>query len=61
MIEGLYAAGEVAGNTLVSDWYYGVSDAVLMGYQAAISSVQFVKDTTGLTEHVVVERDACFR
>ena len=42
-------------------WYYGVSDAVLMGYQAAISSVQFVKNTTGLTEHVVVERDACFR
>ena len=54
VIDGLFAAGEVAGNTMVSDFYYGLSDAVLMGKQAGIESVAYVSRVTGITEHTNV-------
>ncbi len=52
VIDGLYAAGEVVGNSQVSDWYYGVSDAVLMGEKAGANSAHYVEENTGFTTHV---------
>lgn len=55
-IKGLYAAGEVIGNTQGAYYSVGLGEAVVFGRVAARNAIWYVEDRGGLTEHVPFER-----
>lgn len=56
-IKGLYAAGEVMGNTQGAYYSVGLGEAVVFGRLSARNAIEYVKDRGGLTEHVPFERE----
>lgn len=57
IIAGLYAAGEVIGNTQGAYYSVGLGEAAVFGRVAARNAIQYINDRGGLTEHVAVERE----
>ena len=57
-IKGLYAAGEVIGNTQGAYYSVGLGEAVVFGRVAARNAIWYIEDRGGLTEHVAFERKA---
>lgn len=57
-IKGLYAAGEVIGNTQGAYYSVGLGEAVVFGRIAARNAIWYIEDRGGLTEHVAFERKA---
>lgn len=55
-IKGLYAAGEVIGNTQGAYYSVGLGEAVVFGRIAARNAIWYIEDRGGLTEHVAFER-----
>ena len=51
-IKGLYAAGEVIGNTQGAYYSVGLGEAAVFGRVAARNAIAYVEDRGGLTEHV---------
>ena len=56
-IAGLYAAGEVIGNTQGAYYSVGLGEAAVFGRVAARNAIQYINDRGGLTEHVEVKRE----
>lgn len=56
-IKGLYAAGEVMGNTQGAYYSVGLGEAVVFGRLSARNAIGYVEDRGGLTEHVPFERE----
>ena len=57
-IKGLYAAGEVIGNTQGAYYSVGLGEAAVFGRVSARNAIWYVEDRGGLTEHVPFERQA---
>lgn len=55
-IKGLYAAGEVIGNTQGSYYSVGLGEAVVFGRVSARNAIEYITDRGGLTEHVAFDR-----
>ena len=55
-IKGLYAAGEVIGNTQGAYYSVGLGEAAVFGRIAARNAIEYITDRGGLTEHVPFER-----
>lgn len=54
-IKGLYAAGEVIGNTQGAYYSVGLGEAVVFGRVSARNAIEYIKDRGGLTKHVAFE------
>ena len=56
-IKGLYAAGEVIGNTQGAYYTVGLGEAAVFGRIAARNAIEYINDRGGLTEHVAFSRE----
>lgn len=56
-IKGLYAAGEVMGNTQGAYYSVGLGEAVVFGRLSARNAIEYINDRGGLTEHVPFVRE----